>query len=126
MPTKSNNYSSAPTSIARDKNLSLKAKGLYLLIKCCLRDPEFDFMHFKMALAAECKEGSKAFESAWRELKEAGYLKQFRTPYYEGAGFHYAYKILTHADKSTSSLQTFKSLSKSYSLKQMAEQESKE
>ena len=117
---------SVANTVARDTNLSLKAKGLYLLIKMCLRDSEFDFMHFKPALEAECKEGGRAFDSAWKELKKAGYLKQYRAPYCEGVGFHYAYKLLVRADASTPSLETLKGSGKSIPLRRQTEQGSAE
>jgi hypothetical protein len=69
-----------PLSIAQDKNLSLEAKGLYLLIKSCIEDPEFDCEHLRSAVEAKCKEGSEAFDSTWKELERAGYLTQQRTP----------------------------------------------
>lgn len=64
-----------PSSAVQDMNLSLEAKGLYSLIQTCLEDPDFDYEHFKPALQANCKEEDKAFDSAWKELKNAGYLK---------------------------------------------------
>lgn len=81
---KENSCCSVSNSAARDMFLSLKAKGLYLLIQSCMEDPEFDINRFKPALQAKCKEGSDAFESAWKELKRAGYLKQLRIPYNDG------------------------------------------
>ena len=59
--------------ITRDTNISLKAKGLYLVIQAYISMPDRkwtkdDFMRL-------AKEGSKAFDSAWKELKESGYLK---------------------------------------------------
>ena len=59
--------------ITKDANISLKAKGLYLVIQAYISMPDRkwtkeDFMHL-------AKEGKKAFDSAWKELKESGYLK---------------------------------------------------
>ena len=59
--------------ITRDVNISLKAKGLYLVIQAYISMPDKkwtkeDFMRL-------AKEGKKAFDSAWKELKESGYLK---------------------------------------------------
>ena len=59
--------------ITRDVNISLKAKGLYLVIQAYISMPDKkwtkdDFMRL-------VKEGNKAFDSAWKELKESGYLK---------------------------------------------------
>lgn len=59
--------------ITRDTTISLKAKGLYLVIQAYITMPDKkwtkdDFMRL-------AKEGNKAFDSAWKELKESGYLK---------------------------------------------------
>ena len=59
--------------ITRDTHISLKAKGLYLVIQAYISMPDKkwtkeDFMRL-------AKEGNKAFDSAWKELKESGYLK---------------------------------------------------
>lgn len=59
--------------ITRDNKISLKAKGLYLVIQAHITMPDKkwtkdDFM--RMA-----REGRKAFDSAWQELKDTGYLK---------------------------------------------------
>ena len=96
-------FCSVSNWVAQDQNLSLKAKGLYLLIQSCLEDPEFDYDHFKPALQAKCKEGSDAFDSTWKELKRAGYLKQRRVSHgdSESKGFRYEYKLLTTPDGST-------------------------
>jgi hypothetical protein len=59
--------------ITKDATISLKAKGLYLVIQAYITMPDkkwtkADFMRF-------AKEGSKAFDGAWKELKDTGYLK---------------------------------------------------
>ncbi|GEM_PF-3878572 len=98
---------SVSNSAAQDINLSLRAKGLYLLIKSCIESPGFDCGHYKPELEAKCKEGSKAFDSAWRELKQAGYLKQYRIAHGgESKGFHYDYELLDTADDTTPPLVT--------------------
>ena len=101
--TASQSLCSIPNSVAQDKNLSLKAKGLYALIQNCIEDPEFDSNHFKPALQAKCKEGGDAFDSAWKELKRAGYLQQHRISHgdSESNGFHYEYKLFDTADRRT-------------------------
>lgn len=97
---KASGYCSVPDSAARDKTLSLKAKGLYLLIESCLNNPEFDRNHLKQSLFDLCKESSKAFDSAWKELKEAGYLKQCRVSQKNNGAnrFSYFYKLLDTPD----------------------------
>lgn len=58
----------------RDKNLSLKAKGLLSLI---LSLPE-DWNYTTRGLAAICKEGVDSIGAALRELESAGYLARHR------------------------------------------------
>ena len=102
-----NNFCSVSYSVVLDKNLSLKAKGLYHLIKSCIEDPEFDYEHFKPAVKAKCKDGSGTFDSTWKELKKAGYLKQRRISHgnSENKGFHYEYELLDTAYDSTPSFE---------------------
>lgn len=71
---KDHSFYTVPNSAVQGMNLSLEAKGLYSLIQTCLEDPDFDIGHFKQAVQANCKEEDKAFDSAWKELKNAGYL----------------------------------------------------
>ena len=103
-----NDFCSVSYSVVLDKNLSLKAKGLYHLIKSCIEDPEFDYDHFKPAVKAKCKEGIDAFDSAWKELKKAGYLKQSRISHDDSVNkeFHYEYELLDTADDSTPTFET--------------------
>lgn len=58
----------------RDKNLTLKAKGLLSLI---LSLPE-DWNYTTRGLAAICKEGVDSIGAALRELESAGYLTRHR------------------------------------------------
>lgn len=85
----------------RNPELSLKAKGLYSLIQSYITLD--DFVLYKNYLMSLCKEGERAFGSTWQELKDAGYLKQYRIPTKE-SGFIYEYELLDIADKSTPSL----------------------
>lgn len=101
-------YCSVSNSAAQDNTLSLKAKGLYLLIESCISNPKFDKIHLKQALIDKCKESNIAFDSAWKELKNAGYLKQYRVPHGGAKGFLYLYKLLNIADSSIPSLQSVK------------------
>jgi hypothetical protein len=97
-----------PNSVAQDKNLSLEAIGLYLLIESCINDAVFDYDHYKPALMSRCKEDSDIFDSAWKELKKAGYLKQHRVSHgdSESKEFHYEYELLDAAEDSTPSFET--------------------
>lgn len=59
-----------------DKNLSLKAKGLYAMIESYISIP--DFTLYKDFLIKNSSDGERSFDGAWKELKEAGYLKVFK------------------------------------------------
>ena len=75
----------------RDTNLSLKAKGLYALIQSYITIE--DFTLYKTTLLKSCAEGKKAFESAWKELKDSGYLIQYKMQGEKGF-FYYEYELL--------------------------------
>jgi hypothetical protein len=77
-------------SMTRDKALSLKAKGLYLLIMSYITYEEKPLT--KKFLMGECEEGKKAFDSAWNELKSKGYLKQYLQP--KGKDWKQEYDLL--------------------------------
>ena len=70
-------FSQVSNSALRDINLSLKAKGLYLLIQSYITIP--DFILWKTTLIKECKEKTDSFNGAWKELKDNGYLIQRKT-----------------------------------------------
>lgn len=73
---KRNNFSMVSNHIIRDNTVSLKAKGLYALIQSYITIE--DFTLYKGFLQSKCCEGKKAFDSAWKELKDVGYLVQYR------------------------------------------------
>jgi hypothetical protein len=75
----------------RDKNLSLKAKGLYALIQSYLTIEGFTL--YKNTLRKDCVEGEMAFENAWKELKRTGYLIQHKVQNEKGS-FFYEYELL--------------------------------
>ena len=59
--------------ISRDRNISMKAKGLYLIIQSYITMPDKRWL--KSDFMRMVPEGQKAFDSAWNELKDRGYLK---------------------------------------------------
>lgn len=73
---KRRNFTQISNYALKDPDLSLKAKGLYAMINYYLDIP--DFVLYKGNLLSVCVEGKKAFNSAWGELKERGYLLQFQ------------------------------------------------
>ena len=88
--------------VAKDKELSLKAKGLYLLIQSYITIPNFKL--YKSYLMSVCVEGQCSFDSAWNELKEKGYLKIYKVAKSDAKGFYYEYELLDAADADTPAL----------------------
>lgn len=74
----------------RDKNLSLKAKGLYAQISYFLSIP--DFTLYKDTLLNSSSDGATSFNSAFNELKKSGYLKVYKIQ--TSNGFVYEYELL--------------------------------
>ena len=91
-----------PQVIAKDKELSLKAKGLYLLIQSYITIPNFKL--YKSYLMSVCIEGQCSFDSACNELKNKGYLKIFKIAKADTKGFYYEYDLLDTAEPDTPSL----------------------
>jgi hypothetical protein len=80
--------------ITRDSTISLKAKGLYLVIQAYITMPDRkwtkeDFLNL-------AKEGRKAFDSAWQELKDKGYLKVHFLP--DNGKWRAEYELLDEPD----------------------------
>lgn len=96
------NFAPVSNAALQDDRLSLKAKGLYSLIQCYITKPNFDL--YKRALMKLCKEGSKAFDAAWKELKDAGYLKIYRIPRGVNDTFEYEYELLDEPNENIPSL----------------------
>lgn len=73
-------YTELPVSMLRDKNLSLKAKGLFVEIKRLfdLAKNVDDVIVSKDELMKRCKVKRSSIENAWNELKQSGYLHQRR------------------------------------------------
>ncbi|MDD4698928.1 MAG: DUF6017 domain-containing protein [Oscillospiraceae bacterium] len=90
--TKQIPFTQIPNTLIRDKNISLKAKGLYMIIQSYITIP--NFILYKKYLIKQCVEGVKAFDSAWNELKKTGYLKQYKYRNVEDSGFTYEYELL--------------------------------
>lgn len=84
-------FSMVPNELIQNETISLRAKGLYALIQSYITRE--DFTLYKSFLLNKCQEGKKAFESAWKELKIAGYLKPYRMQGDRGH-FYYEYELL--------------------------------
>ena len=90
------NFSMVPNSIIRDGNISLRAKGLFALIQSYITLDNFTL--YKSYLMKQCREGERAFNSAWNELKEKGYLKMYKLRD-GGKTFFYEYELLDEPEK---------------------------
>lgn len=76
---KRQSFTMVANKAVRDKNLSLKAKGLYALIQSYLDMEEIGFVVYKTYLQASCcTDGRDSFNSAWKELENAGYVSTER------------------------------------------------
>jgi hypothetical protein len=85
-------FAQVSNDVMRDTEISLKAKGLYCLIRSYITIPNFNL--YKSHLRSKCMEGAESFDSAWRELIKAGYLvqKKYRSP--STGLFTYEYELL--------------------------------
>ena len=80
--------------ITRDTHISLKAKGLYLVIQTYISMPNKKWT--KEDFRNLTKEGKKAFDSAWKELKDFGYLKVHFMP--DNGKWQAEYELLDEPD----------------------------
>jgi len=83
-------FTQVTNCITRDNTISLKAKGLYLVIQSCITNPNKRYS--KEDFYDMTAEGLKAFESAWKELKDKGYLKVHNFP--NGGNFSIEFELL--------------------------------
>lgn len=70
---KKQSFTMVPNEVARNRNLSQRAKGLYVHIMSYITYEDFNLT--KSFLIANSIEGEKAFDNSWNELKRMGYLK---------------------------------------------------
>lgn len=66
-------YTVVQNVISRDKSISMRAKGLYLIIQSYITMPDKRWL--KSEFMKMVPEGEKSFNGAWTELKLKGYLK---------------------------------------------------
>lgn len=85
-------FTQISNNILRDNAISLKAKGLYSLIQSYVTIEGFTL--YKNYLKKQCKEGETAFENTWKELKDSGYLVQYRLQNTKTKQFYYEYELL--------------------------------
>ena len=89
---KSKGFAQISNDVLRNQNLSLKAKGLYSLIESYLTLEGWDL--YKSFLIKQCKEKETAFDGAWKELKDAGYLIQYKIKDKLTGKWIYEYELL--------------------------------
>lgn len=84
-------FSQVSNTALRDKNLSLKAKGLYALITSYITLEDFTlYKDYLMSLSTDKKDG---FNRVWDELKSHGYLVQYSIRN-ESGQYVYEYELL--------------------------------
>lgn len=82
------NYTKMSNYHLKDKNLSLKAKGLFSIILSLPDNWKFS----NEGLCSLCKESKTAVDNAIKELKNRGYLKLVRRQNSLGE-FYYYYEV---------------------------------
>ena len=92
------NFTQVSNKALRDENLSLKAKGLYSLIQSYVTLE--DFILYKNTLIKKCKDKEGSFNTAWKELKDNGYLVQEKKRNASGS-FYYEYDLLDDPNVAT-------------------------
>ena len=91
-----NGYTVVQNGVTRDSSISLKAKGLFLLIQSYITMPNHNWK--KEEFMNMVPEGRKAFDSAWNELKGKGFLHVHI--YSDGKDLCREYELLDEPDTS--------------------------
>ena len=84
-------YAQVSNVALRDETLSLKAKGLLAIIESYLTLD--GFILYKDFLMSKSTDGECSFRGAWKELKDHGYLIQYKLKDNETKQFYYEYEI---------------------------------
>lgn len=88
------NFSMVSNVIMTDSSISLRAKGLYSVIQSALDKEQFGRVTYKSDLMKNwCSDGRDAFNTAWKELINTGYLKVHKQKDDKGL-FVYEYELL--------------------------------
>lgn len=105
---KTNNYTTMCNHHLRNKNLTLKAKGLMSVVLSLPNDWDYSID----GLASICSEGCTAVKSALKELKLHGYLEVEKfTPKFSHTGrFEYVYTFYENPDNSRDKKQGIENL----------------
>ena len=89
-------YAQVSNVALRDETMSLKAKGLLAIIESYLTLDNFTL--YKDFLMSKSLDGETAFRGAWKELKDHGYLIQYKLKDNETKQFYYEYEICDNPD----------------------------
>ena len=92
-------YTNIPTSVLRDRSISLASKGLFALVSHLMKIP--DFVLRPEGIRAFCMEKVKHFSTLWKRFKISGLLKQHRHPAGEENRWTYEYEICETPDLET-------------------------
>lgn len=94
---KKKGFTIAQNSVIRDDRLSLKGKGLYTIIQSYITCDSFSLTKEYLMKLCASRDKTDSFNSAWNELKKAGYLKIHAFPAAHGH-FRYEYVLLDEAE----------------------------
>ena len=86
-------YTTIYNEVLRDSALSLDAKGLFAVIKSFVGLP--DFALSKRRLSYACSDSGYLLNTAWKELKQKGYLQHYFSQSENGA-FCHVYNLMQH------------------------------
>lgn len=88
---KKTSYAQVSNVALRDEALSLKAKGLLALIESYITLENFTL--YKQFLINKSTDGETSFRGAWKELKDRGYLIQYKLKDPVTKKFYYEYEL---------------------------------
>lgn len=91
---KKDGFTMVMNEIARDSRLSLRAKGVYLLVQSYITMPDREWQ--KKDFVKMVHESRNVFDGAWDELKRCGYIKKHQ--YALGRGFRVEFELLDKAE----------------------------
>ena len=85
-------FTQVSNNALRDNSLSLKAKGLYATIQSYVTLENFTL--YKSTLEKQCSDKKTSFDTAWKELKNSGYLLQLKSKNNATGQWIYQYDLL--------------------------------
>ncbi len=93
--TRKKSFTIVDNSILDDSSISLKGKGLYCVIARHITNP--NKILYRSQLKNYMSDGDSSFNSAWKELKNKGYLKTHIYP--NNGNFRTEYELLETPQK---------------------------